>query len=614
MLKHVLTKRGTVAQGTKGLDDLGVQIVDAGIEGSLLASLAHALLNQVGGLVIHLLDTGRVNAAVGDVPPQPEEPEQEASPDEPDRPAEPEATYVDNDAESTLPPEPEKKPKKKRRAVTIGIVAALVVLLGAAAWFLLSYYFVRADALRVVRCTTEELTVALESGDKAADFRLTCSDMYGNSYPATAADGQYVFTGLSENTQYTITVTAADGHRLSSRGVSTLSVTTPEATEITDLTASLGDADGSVVLSFSANGPTPAQWTVSYAAGDGQKQSQQFTGNTVTVTGLTLQQNYTFTLEGTDTVFLTGTTTTEFTPIPVVKVDKLNVSSIEGNTVTVTWETGENIPAGWTVTCEARQFTTVTQTVTESSCVFELPDLKRDYTFTVSAEGMPAPAVLTLPANPLVVTGLQATANEDGTITASWQTASGAPAGGWYVTYGVPTSNHEPRLQECTENSVTLKGLIPDADYTISLTPADGADVFGTVEASARTPSGGRFDRYGATPSTTYISLWETPAEVNWDYRSLTTSKTSFSADEDIALCLELTRKEDSDDEITLLYVIRNANGEPVSDASAQLTWDQMWHERRHTSTIPNPGAAGEYTLEVYVNRQLLKSIDFAIS
>ena len=66
MLKHVLTKRGTVAQGTKGLDDLGVQVVNAGIEGSLLASLAHALLNQVGSLVIHLLDAGGVNAAVGD--------------------------------------------------------------------------------------------------------------------------------------------------------------------------------------------------------------------------------------------------------------------------------------------------------------------------------------------------------------------------------------------------------------------------------------------------------------------------------------------------------------------------------------------------------------------
>ena len=64
MLEHVLTKRGAVTQGTQGLDDLGVQIVDTGIEGSLFASLTHALLNQVGGLVIHLLDAGGVNAAV----------------------------------------------------------------------------------------------------------------------------------------------------------------------------------------------------------------------------------------------------------------------------------------------------------------------------------------------------------------------------------------------------------------------------------------------------------------------------------------------------------------------------------------------------------------------
>ena len=40
--------------------------MDTGIEGSLFASLAHALLNQVGGLVIHLLDASRMNAAVGD--------------------------------------------------------------------------------------------------------------------------------------------------------------------------------------------------------------------------------------------------------------------------------------------------------------------------------------------------------------------------------------------------------------------------------------------------------------------------------------------------------------------------------------------------------------------
>ena len=40
--------------------------MNAGVESSLLAGLAHALLNQVGSLVIHLLDAGGVNAAVGD--------------------------------------------------------------------------------------------------------------------------------------------------------------------------------------------------------------------------------------------------------------------------------------------------------------------------------------------------------------------------------------------------------------------------------------------------------------------------------------------------------------------------------------------------------------------
>ena len=65
VLQHVLTKRGAVAQSAQSLDNLGVQVVDTGIEGGLLASLTHTLLNQVGSLVIHLFDAGGVNAAVG---------------------------------------------------------------------------------------------------------------------------------------------------------------------------------------------------------------------------------------------------------------------------------------------------------------------------------------------------------------------------------------------------------------------------------------------------------------------------------------------------------------------------------------------------------------------
>ena len=66
MTENVLAKRGAIAKGTEGLDDLGVQVVDAHIECRLLAGLADALLHKVGGLLVHLLNAGWVNAAVGD--------------------------------------------------------------------------------------------------------------------------------------------------------------------------------------------------------------------------------------------------------------------------------------------------------------------------------------------------------------------------------------------------------------------------------------------------------------------------------------------------------------------------------------------------------------------
>ena len=43
-----------------------MQIVDADVESGLLAGLAHALLDKVRRLLVHLLDARRVDAAVGD--------------------------------------------------------------------------------------------------------------------------------------------------------------------------------------------------------------------------------------------------------------------------------------------------------------------------------------------------------------------------------------------------------------------------------------------------------------------------------------------------------------------------------------------------------------------
>ncbi len=64
--EDVLAEGGAVAQRAQGLHELGVQVVDAGVEGGLLAGLADALVDEGLGLLVELLDAGGVDAAVGD--------------------------------------------------------------------------------------------------------------------------------------------------------------------------------------------------------------------------------------------------------------------------------------------------------------------------------------------------------------------------------------------------------------------------------------------------------------------------------------------------------------------------------------------------------------------
>ena len=82
VLQNVLSKRGAVAKGAKGLDDLRMKIVNAGVEACLLARFTNALLNQIGSFLIHLLDARRMDATVCD---KVLESACEPSHDEPDR-------------------------------------------------------------------------------------------------------------------------------------------------------------------------------------------------------------------------------------------------------------------------------------------------------------------------------------------------------------------------------------------------------------------------------------------------------------------------------------------------------------------------------------------------
>ena len=64
--EDVLAEGGAVLEGTEGLNDLWVEIMNARVESRLLTGLANALVDQVLGLLVELLDAGGVNATVSD--------------------------------------------------------------------------------------------------------------------------------------------------------------------------------------------------------------------------------------------------------------------------------------------------------------------------------------------------------------------------------------------------------------------------------------------------------------------------------------------------------------------------------------------------------------------
>ena len=540
--------------------------------------------------------------------------------------------YVD-----PAPEQPEEAPKKKVGPL-VGKIITIVLLLaaiGAAIYFLLTWYFVDVQELRVDSCTIEEAVISLTSEDELSKFVLSCSDNYGSSCPVTVVDGKYVVTGLQPETGYIVTVSAADYHALTSASTYTLNFTTPESTDISEFTAVRGEEDGQALLSFTFEGPQPDEWIITYsnAAGDDTNEIR-LTETTYTISDLKLNDSYTFTLSASEGFFLTGALSAQYEVVPIVEAKDLNVSEINDNRITVTWAPGENLPEEWTVTCEAEGMDVLTETTKQTACSFALDSFDKDYTITVAARGMVEPEVLVLPADPIVVNNLKATTNEDGSVTIAWDTPVAVPAGGWYVSYNTTGSHHDAymlNIGEDTENgnSAVLTNLIPDTQYDVSLSMiADNTDqkIFGITTLSFTTDKSGALEEFNLSPDAPLtaenenIALYTLPEGEDWDYSDLDDAKDSFAPDEKIAVCIEVDSVSTSGEDVILTYAIRDSKGNVVNDVSTTLEWSDMWYNRRHASAIPLPGgngnnsASGRYTLEVYVNGRLLASVAFAIS
>ena len=92
-------------------------------------------------------------------------------------------------------------------------------------------------------------------------------------------------------------------------------------------------------------------------------------------------------------------------------------------------------------------------------------------------------------------------------------------------------------------------------------------------------------------------------------------SEPVFSSSESIVFAMEsLTGRSDSEDEVTLLYVVESATGVPLSTGSKTATWDTLWTGDLILGQVDEtPQEAGTYTLRLYLNGQSAATKEFTV-
>ncbi len=539
---------------------------------------------------------------------EPEEAEEEPQPVLTEEPLEEECE------EDGLPDE-EDPPRRGK-----GLIAALVSLIVIAALFLGGYVFYRYYYQQAISGITlsgyeDQLTVKLDTEIDDSLLTVVCTDAYGNTKRQTVTDKTAVFTGLSPDTRYKVQVEIYGFHQLI--GTTSGIHITQEQTSILNFSAVTGGENGSVILSFTVQGPETDQWKVSYYAEGEEEKSVTFTGHVTTISGLTVGKNYSFHLEPAEQLYIVGTDTLEFTASKLIYAENLAIQAFLNKALTVTWTApeGETVES-WTVRCYNDAGFDKTVTVTGTTAVFEDLDRSAAYTVEVCAAGMSQGSRVSVSANSLTIQDMAADASDPNRLVLTWNFEGTAPEGGWLVTYTVSGIPQEQTVN-CAEPRLELAPLFPGAIYQFTVQAAGGNTIFGG-SLTYTAPSAAEFAGYDISAQYIKFSMCRTPSKENWDdddvkKKDLTTT---FAIGESASFSIDLTHEYNtSADTILTLFLIRDSAGNIVSHHTTTNTWTNMWYRGWGKLTIPvMPEVPGSYTVEILFNGQHVTTQSFTIA
>ena len=248
---------------------------------------------------------------------------------------------------------------------------------------------------------------------------------------------------------------------------------------------------------------------------------------------------------------------------------------------------------------------------------FEHLDPAPAYTIEVTAEGMTVGTRTYVSANSVTFQDIQVDLTSRKEITVTWRYEGTAPKNGWLVLYSVDGSHSQVIQCSSSATSAMISPLIPGSHYSVTIQPTGGGTVYGgTYEFD--TSVAPLFSGYWVTSEHMVFNMCRRPDIEGWDQTDVSAEDytTIFHPGEKASFVIKLNHEyTTSSDKIDILFVVRNADGIPISFQTLTRTWTYMWYQGFGVQDIPYlPEEAGTYTLEIYYNGASVTTQAFTIT
>lgn len=506
--------------------------------------------------------------------------------------------------------------KTLKTVLTFLIVLLLVSGLAFGCYYFYQNYYLQPISDLRLEGSEDELRVYLTTDSDPDRLVVVCTDIYGTSRQSAVKDGMAVFTGLNPNTLYKIDVQINGVGKLT--GDISESYTTPAQTNIVTYTAVTGSEPGSVILSFTVDGLDADSWTITGTAEGATQISETFTGHMVTLRGLQQGKTYTFRLSSESDIYLAGNNTLEYTVTNPVYAENVTVTACDENAITVVWDTpADAAVSNWTVRCYSPNGYDQTLTADSNTATFTGVTCSDAHTIEVIAEGMSSGTLCYITAGAVTVKDVQISQVGNNTLRLVWNTGDTAAPGKWLITYCVDGMENLQQIVYTGTNSIDITPIVPDAEYTFNFQVEGGATVF-NPDASFRTNAAPEFSGYLIKTKNISAQMCIAPDKNDWTHKDVAKASytDTFQAGQKAGFVLQLNHIYDtSSDMITTMYLIRDAEGKPVSWNSTSQTWTSMWYKNYCELTVPElPAEPGSYTIDLFFNGCFIHSQAFQIT